>query len=159
MRRVVPVLAAIAVLVGVAFALGRASAQGSPVPGSQDDPLVTKSYVDSAIQGLQSSLPKLVQDALQSQGAGTANFQVVTVAAGSSVVGNASTEMVVRAGKATAIASSNGGVSDLTGGRDLPQGAPAPANHLLLIPRTDGRGLTAVTNVILLISGPYTVKP
>lgn len=165
MRRVILTIVVTAIILLAGFGLGRASAQGTPVPGSPQDPLVTKSYVDTAIAQLQQSLSQWVSKDVQQivgsqgQGQGSANFQVVTVAAGSTIVGNASTEMIVRDGGATAVVSAAGGVSDLTGGRDLAQGAVATPNHLLLIPRTDGRGLHAKTNLIVLVSGAYTVHP
>lgn len=169
MRRVVLIIIVTATFLLAGFGLGRASAQVTPIPGSPQDPLVTKSYVDSAIQAamaqLQQSLSQLVSQDVQQlvgssgQGQGSTSFQVVTVAAGSTIIGDASTELIVRAGVATAVVSAAGGVSDLTGGRDLAKGAVAPPNHLLLIPRTDGRGLHAKTTLIVLVSGAYTISP
>jgi len=130
-------LAAIAIgFIGGGFLLGRrAQAQGSgPQPGSAEDPVVTKSYVDQFT-----------------------TLQVVSLQAGHQLIADGGTEIILRAGKATAIAT-GGGVADLTGGRDLKQGEAIAANHLLLIPRSDGRGLTAVTDAILVVRGTYTIR-
>jgi hypothetical protein len=121
------------VLMGAGFWLGRAAAE-TGAPGSAADPLVSKSYVDQMV-----------------------SFRVVNVPAGQIAQGEAGTEIVVRAGKATVIASAQGGVLDATVGVDLKQGQEAAANHLLVIPRTDGRGLLAKTDLVLMVKGPIAI--
>ncbi len=103
-------------------------------PGSEQDPLVTKSYVDE--QTL---------------------FRVVTMYPGQRLVADAGAEIIVRAGKATAVVSQLGGLADVTAGRDVGQGEVVDLNHLLVIPRSDGRGLVAVTEVILMVRGRYRI--
>lgn len=129
-----PLLAVAAALVAGGL-VGRATAQTAE-PGTGADPLVSKSYVD------QSTL-----------------FRVVEVPAGQVILGEAGTEMVLRSGKATAIVSPQGGLLDVTGGTDTPQGAQIPANHLIIIPRSDGRGFHAVTNLVLMVKGRVSIGP
>lgn len=121
-------------LVAVGFLVSQAAVASAPEPGSPEDPLVSKSYVDQFVA-----------------------LQVVTVARGERLIGEGGTEIILRAGDATVVASESGGVSNLTAGKDLKQGEKAAANNLLLIPRPDGRGLQAVTDVIVLVRGPYTI--
>ncbi len=123
-------------LIGGGFLLGqRAQAQGvGPQPGSDQDPVVTRSYVDQYT-----------------------TLQVVSLTAGQQLVADAGAEIILRAGKATAVASS-GGVADLTAGKDLKSGEVIVANHLLLIPRSDGRGLKAGTDLVLIIRGTFIIK-
>lgn len=123
-------------LIGGGFMLGRrAEAQGTgPQPGSDQDPVVTKSYVDQFT-----------------------TLQVVSLTKGQQLEADAGAEIILRAGKATAVATA-GGVADLTAGKDLKTGDPIVANHLLLIPRTDGRGLKAGTDLVLVIRGTYSIK-
>jgi hypothetical protein len=104
-------------------------------PGSEADPLVTKSYVD-----------------------GRTVFQVVNLPKGQSLIAEGGTEFVLRGGKVTAIVSPQGGLLDVTGGADLLQGEQVKAQHLVIIPRTDGRGVLAQTDAILMVKGPYTLK-
>lgn len=122
---------------GLGFWAGqRAQAQGSaPEPGSEQDPLVSKSYVDDYVQ-----------------------LRVVTLAAGQQLIGDGGTEIILRGGKTTAIGTAAGGLSDLTGGKDLVTGVTVPPNHLLLVPRSDGRGVKAVTDAILLVRGPHSIR-
>lgn len=104
-------------------------------PGSETDPIVTKSYVDSAV-----------------------SYTPVQLAAGQTLIGGEGTEIILRSGIATAIDNGANGVSDITAGVDLMTGADVGLNHLLLIPRNDGRGIAAVTEIWVMIRGSYTVK-
>jgi hypothetical protein len=83
---------------------------------------------------------------------------VVNVPAGKTLTGYAGTEVILRGGKAAAIQSQLGGLADLTSGRDIGQGQVIPDNHLLLIPRTDGRGVRAETDCIFLVKGRYDIQ-
>lgn len=104
-------------------------------PGSENDPLVTKSYVDSAV-----------------------SYTPVQLAAGQVLIGGEGTEIILRSGIATAIDNGANGVSDITAGLDLMTGADVGLNHLLLVPRDDGRGITAVTEIWVMIRGEYTIR-
>ena len=109
-------------------------------PGSEDDPVVTRSYVDKQISA-----------------AGGA-FVPVEVAAGQELIGGAGAEIILRSGEAAIISNESNGVSDLTSGLDLQAGAPVQPNHLLLVPRDDGRGLAARSDLWLRVRGPYTLR-
>jgi Na+-translocating ferredoxin:NAD+ oxidoreductase RNF subunit RnfB len=61
-------------------------------------------------------------------------------------------------GEATVNASNQGGLSDTTAGGDLAQDTNVPANHLLIVPRDDGRGFEATTDVIIMVKGAYEIK-
>ncbi|NLY53587.1 MAG: hypothetical protein GX060_03045 [Firmicutes bacterium] len=146
-----------ALLVGVWVGHGYA-ASSTAAPGSDLDPLVTKSYVDDAISKLASQVENNGQSG-EPNGDAAPTLTVVTVPAGSRLIAYEGTEFVLRSGKATIIGSAAGGVPDLTAGKDLPNNATAPANHLLLFPRSDQRGLKASTNIIVMVRGEYTVEP
>lgn len=133
-RRFLPLIVALSALVsGVWF--GRVTAQ-TPEPGSGADPLVSRSYVD------QMTL-----------------FRVVTVPAGQTIIGEGGTEIVLRGGKATAITTAQGGLLNVSAGTDMTQGEEIPPNHLIIIPRSDGRGLNATTELVLMVKGPAAVGP
>ena len=133
-KRPVLAIAAGVTIAVVAFSMGLARADTAD-PGSNADPLVSKSYVDQYTQ-----------------------WRVVNVTKGQQLVADAGAEIIVRAGNATAVASTLGGVSDLTGGDDRKLGEALPANHLLIVPRGDGRGLVAVSDLVLLVRGTYSLK-
>lgn len=118
------------------------------MPGSANDPIVTKSYVDEAIRKLGAS----------GIGGGQADLNVLTLNDGERLVVNGGTEIILRTGKAVVISDSAEGASDLTDGVDLRPDRDVPRNHLLLFPR-DNRGIKAQGNVIVLVRGAYSIHP
>lgn len=172
------------VLVAASFQAGRSSAAGAE-PGSAADPLVSRSYVDQYVQtyvnqqvqaSLQGQLTQTIQSsvaqsvqlmvpgqvaqavppAVQAAVAPLVEWKVVPVPKGQGLAAGAGTEMVLRSGQARAVAGPAGGVADLTGGKDLGQGAVVPANHLLLAARADGRGISAASDLVVLVRGSFS---
>lgn len=130
-------------------------------PGSINDPVVTKSYVDQQI----SSLVK-AELAKQTGGGATtpdssSSMVIVTLKPGEVLVASAGAEMIVRAGKATAYSTDGNGISDLTDGKDVANGQAVLSNHLMLLPKA-GRGIATDTkakgSVIVLVRGEHSVK-
>ncbi|NLT47887.1 MAG: hypothetical protein GXX92_05675 [Clostridiales bacterium] len=116
-------------------------------PGSPEDPVVTKSYVDAQIAAL--------------KGGGQASasvFQPVFVEKGKNLIGGEGTELILRSGGALAIAKGQDGLSDVTEGKDLAGTLAVTRNHLLLIPRADGRGIYAATDIWVMVKGTYTIE-
>jgi hypothetical protein len=135
---------------------GKGFAAGDPVlPGSEGDPLVSRSYVQSYVQShVNSYVDSYVDASIDAK----MKMVVVEVPAGAKLIGAAGTEIIVRSGTATAIDSQNGGLSDVTAGVDLRKGDVAPTNHLLIVPRDDGRGIAAVTSLFVMVRGAYTLQ-
>lgn len=111
--------------------------------GSEDDPLISKSYLDTVFLNTVKT---------------EMSFSVVSLSAGQQIVGDAGCEMILRQGKATIFSTEKGGISDVTLGGDHPNGSDMPANHLLIVPVGDGRGITAQTDVLVMVKGKYAVK-
>ena len=133
--------------------LGTIVVVAASTPGSEDDPVVTKSYVDTVISKLESSL----------EGSGGSNaYKVLQLNAGQKLICGASTELILRSGEATAISiTTNGvenGISDLTSGTDLTMGKAVESNHSVLVPRDDGRGITAGTDIYIMVRGEYSIE-
>ena len=122
-------------VLGVLFVAGSYAAQ----PGTEADPLITKSYIDSVVA------PKM-------------KFSVVEVPAGKSVIGKAGTEIILRMGTCSVIGTQKGGVSDVTMGFDLADGIVVQGNHLLIVPLDDGRGVRTSEKCIFMIKGDYEIK-
>jgi hypothetical protein len=138
-------------------------------PGSQDDPVITQSYLEEIvvpliredIDGKIAALTKRIDElAVQKPGQSGQpdKFMVVSVKPGQKLIGGAGTELILRMGKATIIATQKGGLADTTTGVDLQNGAPMPANHLLIVPVDDGRGFTANEDVLVMVKGTYTIQ-
>lgn len=129
-------------------------------PGSQEDPLVTMSYVELKLQQLKDYVD---QKSFSSNGESnnstqSQSYEVVEIRRGESLIAEAGTEIILRSGEAIAIISPLGGLSDVTGAKDLQRDEKVPANHLLIIPRADGRGIRAVSDCFLLVRGGYTIN-
>ncbi|NCB41869.1 MAG: hypothetical protein EOM59_04540 [Clostridia bacterium] len=139
---VIFVVAALVVAsIGIAVIFGSESGAGTAA-----DPVVTKSYVDALFAS--------ISEGNSSAGA----FQVVEVQAGAKLIGEAGTEMILRGGKATAIDNGKDGISDLTAGKDLKTGTSVSMNHLLLIPKDDGRGILCTIRSWVMVKGEYEIQ-
>ncbi|MBO8173132.1 MAG: hypothetical protein H0Z33_14730 [Bacillaceae bacterium] len=131
------------------------AADSTGQPGSADDPIVTKSYVDQ----VKEEILQEVREGSPTQGTGSA-LVVEALNPGESIIGFSGTEFIVRTGTVTAIEGSNGdGLPDITSGTNISQGQTVAHNHLLLIPRDDGRGLKVEGNQTsyIMIRGEYTI--
>ncbi|MDD4188486.1 MAG: hypothetical protein PHX37_00150 [Eubacteriales bacterium] len=172
-------IAIIAILVCFVFQAAQAA---TSEPGSEGDPLVSKGYVDqqlnillekmrtiqfqnneltTKVAALQTSL-----DEIAAGGAGSSaqGYTVIEITAGQLLLaGEGGVEIILRSGQAVAISGINGdGIADITAGKstayDLKSGDALPQNHLLLLPRNDGRGIQASTNIFIMIRGEYTIN-
>lgn len=110
-------------------------------PGTTADPLVTKSFVEDYVN------EKL------GTGSGGSQWDVKVIQPGGTFLGGAGTEVVLRSGKATCIDPTTSGILDITSGGNVVDGQQIPANHLLVVPREDGRGFKAETEVIIMYRG------
>jgi len=139
-------------------------------PGSQDDPVIVKSYLDQIvipqIKNYVDESIKALSNKIAHSGQGnnepitTERFTVVSVKPGQKLIGGQGTEMILRRGKATVVTTEMGGIADVTSGVDLKNGA-VPAEHLLIIPRDDGRGVAAdrdnSEDVLIMVKGTYAI--
>jgi hypothetical protein len=130
MKRTLMIVIGIILIFGISLVYAAVS-----TPGSETDPVVTKSYVDSRV-----------------------TYIPVRLDAGQKLIGDEGTEIILRSGEATAIDNGLNGVSDITGGLDLLTGNKVTINHLLLIPRKDGRGISVSTEAWVMIRGNYTIQ-
>ena len=128
-------------------------------PGSNEDPLISLSYItDKLLPEIYGYIDSKIASVPAGGSSEAASFTVVDVKSGQRVVCGAGCELILRMGKATVNASASGGLSDVTAGIDLAQGTAMPANHLLIVPVNDGRGITMVTDGKVMIKGTYTIQ-
>jgi hypothetical protein len=135
----------------VFFWVGLVLAQDADEPGTSVDPLVTKSYVTEFVgRYFQENIGTAVKKILSETDAGGAQWQIKTVSAGQDFTGGAGTELILRTGTAFVLDPPGSGIPDLTSGTNLTTGKVVPPNHLILIPRADGRGIRAQTTVVIM---------
>ncbi|EXX86807.1 hypothetical protein BG52_05745 [Paenibacillus darwinianus] len=142
----------------------------SDTPGSVDDPVVTKSYVDkllgsgggsgdSARKELQAMMDAFKKE-MEANKAGTSS-EVVIVKPGQTLMASAGAQFVLRAGKGVAYSSDVNGISNVTAGTDIKSGNAVPNNHLIIFPR-EGRGVMPDPDqtgpLTVLVLGGYELK-
>lgn len=129
-------------------------------PGGNDDPLISKSYIENVLMpSIKQYVESRIAEVNSGSGAGSAEvFKVVEVKKDQQLICSAGTELILRMGKATIIATEKGGLADTTAGFDLANNAEMPANHLLIVPVADGRGIKATADVLVMVKGGYTIK-
>lgn len=155
-------------------------------PGSEVDPLVTLSFVEQRISQVKYYVNEKVEEVIQSvngnsleiegikqentelksqieelqnnESSTTSNLEVVEITEGQKLICGSGTQIILRGGKGEAITSELGGLADVTAGIDIKLGEAIPSNHLLIIPRDDGRGVHALTNAIFMVRGDYEIK-
>ena len=132
-------------------------------PGSPADPMVSRSYLNSRIAGLEAQINQLTTLINNMEGTGSQFypvqreiFTVVRAEAGELLIGEASTEIILRSGQATAVTGYNG-IVNATAGRDLMDGQVVPHNNLLIVPQPDGRGMRFQTTSYLMIKGDFHI--
>ncbi|MBN2853525.1 MAG: hypothetical protein JXQ23_12385 [Clostridia bacterium] len=86
-------------------------------------------------------------------------WQIVELDAGISIYATDTSEIILRSGTAKVIGNKlNEGLSDVTVGTDLKDGTSLTSNHLIIIPRGDGRGVKAVTRCFVMYKGLYYLQ-
>ncbi len=99
-------------------------------PGSKGDPIITRSYLETLY-----------------------SWQATNLQGGQTVSLDMGVQFVLRSGKAVVVGAGHEGLIDLTAGRELKDGEPIPADHLMMSPASDQRGVRAVSQVVLLTRG------
>ena len=84
-------------------------------------------------------------------------FEVITLGEGEIILCEAGTEIIVRSGKSVVVTDKNssGGISDITAGKDLANNEQIVNNHLLIVPKADGRGIKANMTGAVMVKGNY----
>lgn len=146
--------------------------------GTESDPIVSKSYVekrlgelekkitdnnkvlmDQQLTTLQGQLAELVKATGGTGSAANTEFKLVQFKNGDVITLGDGTQFILRAGLAKAIAGPGGGLSDLTEGKDLKTDQDITTNHLLLVPKNDGRGVRILYDSWVMIKGTYQISP
>ncbi|MTI71511.1 MAG: hypothetical protein FH751_14790 [Firmicutes bacterium] len=165
------------VLIGLTVIGGKTFAD----PGAEEDPLVTLSYVEKRIEQVKYYIDQKIGDVLTATDENSneikeinnqleeinnnenntskgSSLTVIQLKEGQKLICNKGTEIIVRSGKVSAITSELGGLSDITSAKDLKMNENVEKNHLIIIPRDDGRGVLAIKNSYIMVTGGYEIK-
>ncbi|MBE0342160.1 hypothetical protein E4V51_14715 [Paenibacillus sp. 28ISP30-2] len=163
-------------------------ASSSGQPGTADDPVVTKSYVDQKIaQALQggtttnTSRSKTTSSAAPTTNATsnattsgasssgkastaveqTEELKVVDVKPGQKLIAKAGSEFILRNGYAVVYSMDASGAIDITSGTEIVHNQAVEKNHLLSFPR-EGRGIQVKEGqkfgLVVMVRGGYTLQ-
>ena len=126
--------------------------------GSEEDPLVARSYLDSVLRPeLEKELKNELSEALSEVGGGSGEFTVLALEPGQTLACEVGCEILPRFGRLLAFGASNPALVDTTAGSTVSSGAVLSANHLYMV-SIAGNGITATEAATVLISGTYTVQ-
>ncbi|MBP1926125.1 hypothetical protein J2Z76_001989 [Sedimentibacter acidaminivorans] len=142
----------------------------SAAPGDSSDPIVVLSYLDQRLTNLISEYKldtisnlsaqvKNLQDELKSDGeqSNAPKLEIVEIHTNEKLIAQEGTELILRGGEAFIIASELGGLTNVTKGKDFVADMSVPANNLLIVPRSDGRGVYTNDYAIFMVRGTYEV--
>ncbi|MEC0234283.1 hypothetical protein P4H71_08050 [Paenibacillus kribbensis] len=163
-------------------------ASSSGQPGTADDPVVTKSYVDQkiaqAIKGGESAsstngkttasaapTPNATSNTTTSAASSTGKasttvqqteeLKVVDVKPGQKLIAKAGAEFILRNGYAVVYSMDASGAIDITSGTEIVHNQAVEKNHLLSFPR-EGRGIQVKEGqkfgLVVMVRGGYTVQ-
>jgi len=166
-KRIIPIIVICLLLAG-AFGVYAFAATGA---GTESDPLVTLSYLNSVLTKLKSDTEseldaKLTEIETELAGqspvnvgtsGGVSEYEVVTLTAGQTLTGGVGTEIILRIGSVKCYASSSPGLIDTTDGNTIDNGSALSKNHLYMV-TIDGRGVKASERATLVIKGSYSIS-
>ena len=150
-KKSILIITGLLVITGSAMAFSEA--------GTDKDPLVTLSYVNNRIEQLKNYVDEKIEAKENKEGS-SQELTIVELKKGEILIGESGTELILRGGKAKAYGVEvNKGLTDITAGKDIDDAnSLLPYNHLLIVPRSDERGVYGEEDAILMVRGDYEVR-
>ena len=156
-----PSAKALPIALAALAAVGAFSVYAATNYGSEEDPLITRSYLEGVVKAeLEKTFREELEAAVGDLRGSAGVFTLVTLDEGQTVTGSVGTELLPRFGRARAYAydPDDTALVDTTGGSALSNGQELQANHLYMV-TIDGNGFSAAENgVRVLVSGGYTLN-
>ena len=159
-KYIVILISLIVVIIGV----------GVYASNTSNDPIISLSYFEKELSSFKKDIEKLIDKKIDesleesSQTPTTpvttsSKYEIVNVEAGKTVTFSESAEFIIRRGTANIVdPSKQNGIPNLTTGKDDANNAKAGLQQLYLVPRDDGRGIVAKTDLIIMVRGGYKIK-
>lgn len=147
--------------------------------GTADDPVVTKSYVDKCINDAvsqvmsnklsDSDIEQIAEKAAEladngknvptiSESGTSDTYKAIELKTGKIIIGMEGTEIILRSGVAYAYITGVDTILDITTGESLEDKNSISKDHLIIIPRADGRGIRATEDAWVLVKGGYSIQ-
>lgn len=151
-KSIVVLISLVIVIIGV----------GVYASNTSNDPIISLSYFEKELSNFKKDIDKLIDEKISNVSNNTTNnsdYEIVNVKAGKQVTFSESTEFIIRRGTAIIVDPSNeNGIPNLTKGKDDLNNEQAGLQQLYLVPRNDGRGIIAKTDLIIMVRGSYKIK-
>ena len=164
------------ILLAALLALGAAAMAAGGTAGTEDDPLVTLSYLNEVfaakvteqfrqeLDDKETALREALEErvtALEAQvpGAGKAggDYAVETLSDGQTLIAQRGTELMLRVGEAVVTADDEPGLVDTSTAGNLADGGSLVKNHLYMV-TINGNGIRVVGTVKIVARGDYTIS-
>lgn len=153
-----------AFLLAVVIALAAILSVGA-APGDANDPLVSRSYVDDRFNQLLTVLsalgdfqPPVITHPNENASEANVSYVPVSVPMGQMLIGGEGTEIILRSGKAIGYCTGENGMVNITTGTEIFNNIEISPNHMLIVPRDDGRGALVIEDAWFLVKGSYSIK-
>ena len=166
----------VVILLAVLLALGAAALAAEGTVGTEEDPLVTLSYLDEVFTAKVTSLfrqeleekESALQEALEArvsaleaqapgEGRPGGDYAVETLSDGQTLIAQRGTELMLRVGEAVVTAQDEPGLVDTSTAGNLADGGSLVKNHLYMV-TINGNGIRAVGTVKIVARGDYTIS-
>ena len=169
--RIVLITLAAALVLGIAALAANAATSA----GSEDDPLVTLSYINDVflpyvtdlfrkdLEEKETNLREALEERVSALegaglgGSGGTRYVVETLEAGQTLICQRGAELMLRIGRATVKAGSTPGLVDTATTGNLNDGEELAVNHLYMVTIND-HGVRAEETVKILVRGEYTIS-
>ncbi|MFV0503513.1 MAG: hypothetical protein ACK5LT_06050 [Lachnospirales bacterium] len=89
----------------------------------------------------------------------SSTYKPLEVKQGQTLYGGEGSEIILRSGTGKTYITAVEGISNITTGENYASGVEVPTNNLLIVPRSDGRGISVTSDVAwFLVRGDYSIK-
>lgn len=140
-------------------------------PGSAEDPLISKSYLEQRLASFETNnnidvsdeiINLIVEDVtkavlLQTPNSNGHTYTPVNAMVGQVIIGDEGTEIILRSGGALVYTEVENGLINVTTGEELFNGDRIEVNNNIIVPRNDGRGMLVTSDSWFIIKGGYTI--
>ncbi len=129
------------------------TAPSSPNYTQDSPPVIDSSVSSSDVDAIANEVIERLNQYNDQQG----GFVPVSLDAGQKLIGGEGAEIILRSGSARGYCPGENGLVDVSAGIEI-FSEPIVTNHMIIVPRSDGRGVEAITGCWFIVKGGYDIK-
>lgn len=141
-------------------ALLRAMVEAGGLPGIPGSAFDLEAMTFAVFNDVMLTFELMYGDMLRSAAAAgerALDFTILNPTAGQTLILENGSELIVRTGGAVVVTTTSG-LADVTIGTDIDDGEAVGLNHLMICPRTDGRGVRFTADSWIMVRGAFTLE-